>query len=102
VGHDARQLAARFREYRRKHPFHSDVAYADEKPGEHRIIVLGSKLSSYCCFRQNIATQAEAIFGINCQPNGLQNLFGADVLVNINVSTTGNYSFSTTSDDGSL
>jgi hypothetical protein len=41
-------------------------------------------------------------FGANWQPNGLQNLFGADIYANINVSTAGTYTFSTASDDGSL
>jgi hypothetical protein len=41
-------------------------------------------------------------FGTNWSPNGLQNFFGADIFANVNVSTAGSYTFSTTSDDGSL
>jgi len=41
-------------------------------------------------------------FGDLWSPNGLQNNFGADIFANINVATTGAYTFNTTSDDGSL
>jgi uncharacterized protein YaiE (UPF0345 family) len=44
----------------------------------------------------------DLIFGDNWHPLGLSDNFGADVFANINVAAGGSYTFSTTSDDGSL
>jgi hypothetical protein len=41
-------------------------------------------------------------FGANWFPNGLTSDFGADIFANISVAAAGSYTFSTTSDDGSL
>jgi hypothetical protein len=44
----------------------------------------------------------DLLFGDNWAPNGLTNNWGADIFAYVNVATPGNYSFSTTSDDGSM
>jgi uncharacterized protein YaiE (UPF0345 family) len=45
---------------------------------------------------------ADLIFGNDWHPSGLTDNFGADIFANINVAAGGSYTFSTTSDDGSL
>jgi hypothetical protein len=44
----------------------------------------------------------DLMFGPNFFPLGLTNNFGTDIFANINVATTGTYTFQTTSDDGSV